>query len=129
MCTQALAHNYLSIQQSASAAANDPGPVPHLRLPQLLRRLREVQDVVHHLERKAQVATVLEHRILHLRGSAHQSAPQARPSAVRRAQSALSQCHCLLMHSLTAGARPTSSDTSLKTAADLQDAAISVAVL
>lgn len=39
----------------------------HLRLAQLLRGLREVQDVVYHLEREPQMTAVLIHGLLHLR--------------------------------------------------------------
>ena len=39
---------------------------PHLRLPQLLRGLREVKNVIYDLECEPQVAAVLIHGLLHL---------------------------------------------------------------
>jgi hypothetical protein len=51
----------------APSHASVPPAAPHLRLAESLRGLREVQDVVDDLEGQAQVATVLEHRVLHAR--------------------------------------------------------------
>ena len=54
-------------------AARTPSSA-YLRLAELLRRLREVQNIVYYLERKAQVAAILKHCVLHLQNCTQSAA-------------------------------------------------------